>query len=168
MHERGGNGEMVGDGEGGQTRDGSDERPRSQDSYRRPMPATYPTMPSIPAVKTPRATGLDTLTMFSANHPRTVTLDGPISQQTASEPSRSITRVGDMEIKCMGTHRVYFMTPPNTQSMYQVCCQGVGLVSLYRVALDLECCSPSLRAIISRGVNSEMGHLQPAVCGIII
>ena len=113
MLERGGDRTVVGEGEGGeQTRDVGEEGLHSSDHYRGLTPATLRMTPSAAVVRTIQATGLDTLTTFSANRPQTVTFDGPISHQTVSETG-SMTAVVSGGYR-EGTHGVYGRWLPPT------------------------------------------------------
>ena len=113
MLERGGDRTVVGEGEGGeQTRDVGEEGLHSSDHYRGLTPATLRMTPSAAVVRTIQATGLDTLTTFSANRPQTVTFDGPISHQTVSETG-SMTAVVSGGYR-EGTHGVFGRWLPPT------------------------------------------------------
>ena len=74
----------------GQTRTENEEGHYHRGGRQTTTPMDFQTITSAVTVRSTRATGLDTLTTFSANRPQTVTFDGPISQRTASGPPRNM------------------------------------------------------------------------------
>ena len=85
---------MAGKGDGGEQSWGDcEERPHSRDGQGEPTPLIYRTRHSTLVTRATRATGLDTLTTFSANRPRTVTFEGPISPQPPGSKATTVSGV---------------------------------------------------------------------------
>ena len=94
MLQREGDGRVAGKGDGGEQSWGDcEERPHSRDGQGEPTPAIYRTRHSTLVTRATRATGLDTLTTFSVNRPRTVTFEGPISPQPPGSMATTVSGV---------------------------------------------------------------------------